>query len=143
MKPMTRVHSRDVGKFKLKNREVEKQVERPEFRKNLSSNNLIRSRIELELVDKNTEENSQTSKNSQNAKKFDTLKRKIAPSAIIRIPDLLELNQNIKRQTSFDGSHLSHFMKAMEDHSVDAKKSVMKPACDGLTWYITLFECER
>ena len=129
MKPMT--HFAD--KFQLKNRGVEKPVEKPDVDENISPINLIRTRVEFELVNKK----------SRTSKKLDASKRKITRSARIRIPDLLKLNQDIKQQQNFDGSHLSHFMKAMEDHSVEAKKAVMKPACDGLTWYITLFDCER
>ena len=129
MKPTTY----DADKYKLKNREVEKPVEKPDVVENISPTDLIRTRVEYELANKK----------NRGSRKIDELKGKVTRSARIRIPDLLKLNQDTKQQNNFDGSHLSHFMKAMEDHSVDAKKAVMKPACDGLTWYITLFDCER
>ena len=104
MKPSTY----DADKFKFKNREVEKTVGSPDFDEHISPTNLIRTRIEFELL--NTK--------SRSPKKNDLLKGKITRSAKIRIPDLLKLNQDIKQQQNFDGSHLSHFMKAMKDHSV-------------------------
>ena len=78
--------------------------------------------------------------------KFSVLKRKFTPLVRIYIPDVQKLNKNLGRQHSFEGSHLSHFIKAMDDGAFEAKQGEnlkMKPACEGLNWYFGVFDCEK
>ena len=128
---------------KSKNNETKVEpVETLEFEKKyISPTNLIQTRVELELSRAKTDQPDRKMRN-----KFSFSKRRFTPLAKINIPDILKLNKNLEQQQGFDGSHLSHFMKAMDDYSLKASNEEnlkIKPACKGLNWYVSVFDCER
>ena len=127
----------DATKLRPKNGGTVKPVATPEYKKVISpTKNVIRTKEELgpkhETLKKST---------GANQSRFG---RK--PLARFYFADILRLNRNIRGHRGFEGSHLSHFLKAMEDHSLNAKKAEklrIKPACEGLSRYVSMFDCER
>ena len=146
-----------IKKSKSKNHETKFElVETPEFeRKNTSPTNLIRTRVELQSPQTTTDKPDRKIRNKFSVlkrkftpfrNKFSVSKRKITPSVSIYIPDVLKLNKNLGRQQGFEGSHLSHFIKSMDDGAFEAKHGEnrkLKPACKGLNLYFGVFDCER
>ena len=125
----------DAHTIQSKNGGAVKHIVTPEFKKvkfmKGPTANLIRSKVDPGLVQAKTKK----------PRRFQGI-----PLVRILAADILKLNKNIEGHRDFKGSHVSHFMKAMNDHSLKAKKFEnlkTKPVCEGLNLYVSLFDCER